>query len=115
VGADAKGVTVDDCKEQQRQYAGIGCQDEFDAWLECTTQSGYDCDGDTGCESPQNGYFVCQSQAVQRTGCVRLASQDAARCSDAAKPFAFGCTGAAPTQCLQVVTEGGGIWCCPQL
>jgi hypothetical protein len=110
-----KDVHVADCQQQQRHYAGIGCQDEFDAWLQCTTTPGYHCADDTGCEVSQNGYFACQSQAVQRTGCVRLGAQDTERCSDAAKPFAFSCLAAAPPQCVQVVTAGAGIWCCPQL
>jgi hypothetical protein len=115
VGAASKDANVQDCQQQERGLAGIGCQSAFDAWLSCTTKSGYDCKQDTGCEGPQNGYFSCQSQATLRTGCVRLAPQDATRCSDASKPYAFSCLGAAPASCVQVVTEGAGIWCCPQL
>jgi len=115
IGADSKDANVEDCKQQQRDYAGIGCQASFDAWLVCTSKPGYDCTHDSGCESQQNGYFICQSQAVQRTGCVRLGTQDTTRCTDAAKPYAFSCLAAAPNQCAQVVSEGAGIWCCPQL
>src|SRR3954468_9839735 len=89
IGAD-KDANVAGCKEQQRDYAGIGCQASFDAWLLCTSKPGYDCTQDSGCETQQNGYFICQSQAVQRTGCVRLGTQDTTRCTDAAKPYAFG-------------------------
>ena len=103
------------CKGDQQDYAGEGCQDEYDAWLQCTTGSGYHCQDDTGCETAQAGYSTCQSQAVQRTGCVRLGPQDATRCSDASKPYAFGCLGKAPAVCTQVVFEGAGIWCCPQI
>lgn len=115
VGADSRDANLEACREQRRGLAGIGCQAQYDAWLSCTTQPGYDCQQDTSCEGPQGGYFRCQSLATQSTGCVRLAAQDTERCSDAAKPYAFGCLAAAPTQCLQVVSEGGGIWCCPQL
>lgn len=108
-------VSVEICKSDERMYAGIGCQDEFDAWLQCTAGSGYRCAEDKGCEVPQAGYFMCQSQAVQRTGCVRLGAQDITRCSDSAKPYAFSCLASAPASCTQVVTEGAGIWCCPQL
>lgn len=114
-GADQKDASVQICKEDQHDFLGIGCQDEYDAWLECTIGSGYSCTNDTGCEGPQMGYFKCQSQAVQRTGCVRLGAQDTERCSDAAKPFAFSCVAAAPAACVQVVSAGAGIWCCPQL
>ena len=108
--------SVEICKGQQHDYTGQGCDDDYDAWLECTAGSGYDCAKDTGCESAQTGYFTCMSQAVQRTGCVRLGPQDTTRCSaDASKPFAFSCVNKAPTSCTQVVTEGAGIWCCPQI
>ena len=33
----------------------------------------------------------------------------------AAKPYAFSCLAAAPSTCVKVVSEGGGIWCCPEL
>jgi len=115
VGAASKDANVQDCQRQERGLAGIGCQAPFDAWLVCTTKSGYDCQQDRGCEAPQADYFTCQSLATQRTGCVRLAAQDTTRCSDASKPYAFSCLAAAPSQCVQVVTEGAGIWCCPQL
>lgn len=114
-GAENKDARVQSCKVNQRDYAGIGCQDEFDAWLQCTTGSGFSCQDDTGCEQPQSGYFLCRSQAAQRTGCSRLASQDPDRCSDPAKPFAFSCLTNAPASCVQVVTAGAGIWCCPQI
>ena len=110
-----KDASVDICKRDQREYAGIGCLNEYDAWLRCTTGSGYSCADDTGCEAVQSGYFGCQSRAAQRTGCVRLTAQDTTRCSDSAKPYAFSCLAAAPTTCVQAVTEGAGIWCCPQL
>jgi len=114
-GIDVETNTAD-CEAHERLYAGVGCQDAFDAWLLCTTKPGYDCDQDTGCESSQNGYFSCQSRAVQRTGCVRLGGeQDAMRCTDATKPYAFSCLSGAPASCTQVVTDGAGIWCCPQL
>lgn len=110
-----KDASVEICKADQRGYASIGCQDEYDAWLQCTAGVAYDCADDTGCEVPQAGYFRCQSQAVQRTGCARLSSQSTARCSDPARPHAFTCLASAPASCVQVVTEGAGIWCCPQL
>lgn len=103
------------CRDDERDYQGIGCSKQYDSWLQCTTQSGYDCAADTGCESSQNSYFGCQSQAVIRTGCVRLGSQDVGECKDPSKPYAFSCLATAPTQCTQVVTQGAGIWCCPQL
>ena len=106
---------VHSCQADQRDYQGIGCKSQYDSWLVCTTQSGYDCNADTGCEAPQNSYFGCQSQSVQRTGCVRLEAHDASKCTDASKPYAFGCVDKAPSQCTQVVFDGGGIWCCPQL
>ena len=112
---NAKDASVEICKGDQREYAGIGCQDEYDAWLQCTAGSAYHCADDMDCEVPQAGYFMCQSQAVQRTGCVRLSPQDTTRCSDSAEPYAFGCLARAPASCVQVVTEGAGIWCCPQL
>jgi len=112
---DSKDANVQACIADQRDYAGIGCRSQFDAWLACTTKPAYDCENDTGCETPQAGYFSCRSQATVRTGCVRLAAQDATRCTDTGKPYAFSCLGAAPAQCVQVVTEGAGIWCCPQL
>ncbi|MEO6601279.1 MAG: hypothetical protein ABIQ16_15485 [Polyangiaceae bacterium] len=116
IGADSKDANVQACKADQQDYAGIGCLTQFNSWLTCTaTNSAYDCELDTGCEASQGSYFGCQSQAVQRTGCVRLGSQDAMRCSDATKPYAFSCLSTAPTTCVQVVTEGAGIWCCPQL
>src|SRR4051812_10461089 len=110
-----KDVSVEICKGDEREFAGVGCQDEYDAWLRCTAGSGYRCADDRGCEAAQAGYFMCQSQAVQRTGCVRLGAQDTTRCSDSAKPYAFSCLASAPVSCAQVVTEGAGIWCCPQL
>jgi hypothetical protein len=113
--AASKDPNVQECVVQQRDFAGIGCESQFNAWLQCTTTPAYHCQDDTGCETTQGGYFTCQSQATQRTGCVRLASQDPTRCSDATKPYAFSCLGSAPTSCVQVVTEGAGIWCCPQL
>jgi hypothetical protein len=115
VGAASKAANVQDCLLQEREFAGIGCQPPFDAWLVCTTQPGYDCNADTGCETTQTAYFACQSQAVLRTGCVRLGAQDTTRCADAAKPYAFSCLGNAPASCTQVVSAGAGIWCCPQL
>ncbi len=115
IGADSKDANVADCQQQQQDYDGNGCRKQFDAWLTCTTKSSYDCTQDTGCETAQNGYFTCQSQAVQRTGCVRLGAQDTLRCTESAKPYAFSCLGAAPAACVQVVTEGAGIWCCPQI
>ncbi|MEO8906419.1 MAG: hypothetical protein ABI488_27560 [Polyangiaceae bacterium] len=87
----------------------------LDTWLVCTTKPGYDCQADTGCETTQNAYFACQSQATLKTGCVRLASHDTTECSAASKPYAFSCIQSAPTQCEQVVDGGAGIWCCPQL
>jgi hypothetical protein len=113
--AGSKDANVNSCLADQRDFAGIGCESQYDAWLVCTTKSGYNCQDDTGCETTQGAYFGCQSQATVRTGCVRLGSQDPTRCTDTSKPYAFSCTGAAPTQCVQVVTEGAGIWCCPQL
>jgi len=115
LGASSKDANVDDCQRQQQNFAGIGCLAQFNSWLSCTTKPPYDCMTDTGCERAQSSYFSCQSQAVQRTGCVRLGSQDTARCSDSAKPFAFSCLSSAPSSCVQVVTEGAGIWCCSQL
>lgn len=114
--ANDRDANVQDCLDQEKGYAGIGCADEFDAWLRCTTTPAYDCTQDTGCEFSQNAYFSCQSQAVQRTGCVRLgAAQDAQRCTDASKPYTFSCLSTAPSSCTQVVKDGAGIWCCPQL
>jgi len=111
-----KDASVATCVSAENEFAGIGCQAQYDAWLVCTTKPGYDCNLDTGCEATQGGYFSCQSQAVLRTGCVRLGVQDATRCSDKAKPYAFSCLNMkAPAVCTQVVTEGAGIWCCPQL
>lgn len=115
LGAASKDANVQDCMLQERELAGEGCQAQFDAWLVCTTKPGYDCEQDTGCETTQNAYFSCQSQAVQRTGCVRLGAQDTTRCADAAQPYAFSCLAGAPATCTQVVTGGAGIWCCPQL
>ena len=116
VGADSKSGNVEACHADQQDYAGNGCLTQFNSWLSCTaTNPAYDCETDTGCETSQGSYFTCQAQAVQRTGCVRLGSQDKTRCSDAAKPYAFSCLAAAPSTCVQVVTEGAGIWCCPQL
>jgi len=116
VGADSKAGNVAACQADQQDFAGIGCLTQFNSWLTCTaTNPAYDCEADTGCETSQNSYFTCQSQAVQRTGCVRLGSQDTARCSDAAKPYAFSCLTTAPSTCVQVVSGGAGIWCCPQL
>jgi hypothetical protein len=113
--ADSKEGNVRACMADQQDFAGIGCKSQYDAWLVCTTMSGYDCVNDTGCETTQGAYFSCQSQATARTGCVRLGSQDTARCTDNSKPYAFSCVGAAPSQCVQVVAGGAGIWCCPQL
>lgn len=113
--ASSKDANVQSCVTQQREFAGIGCVSQFDAWLQCTTTLSYDCQDDTGCETTQQAYFTCQSQATLRTGCVRLASQDPTRCSDATKPYAFSCLSSAPASCVQVVTEGAGIWCCPQI
>jgi hypothetical protein len=115
LGADSRAANVADCQQQQRDYDGNGCRQQFDAWLVCTTKPPYDCANDTGCETTQAGYFMCQSRAVQRTGCVRLGPQDVLRCSDPTKPYAFSCLSAAPASCVQVVTEGAGIWCCPQI
>ncbi len=116
IGADSKDANVQACQADQQDYAGIGCLTQFNSWLTCTaSNAAYDCETDTGCETSQASYFGCQSQAVQRTGCVRLGSQDKMRCSDASKPYAFSCLAAAPSTCVQVVTEGAGIWCCPQL
>ena len=117
VGADSKDANVEDCQAAQQNFAGIGCLAQFDSWLSCTaTNPRYDCTTDSGCETSQGSYFSCQSQAVQRTGCVRLGgNQDATRCSDSAKPYAFSCLSGAPASCVQVVSEGAGIWCCPQL
>ena len=115
LGPEDREANVEDCQAAEHQYAGIGCQDEFDSWVLCTTTPAYDCNQDTGCEATQGSYFSCQSAAVQRTGCVHLGTQDTARCSDASKPYAFSCLSSAPASCTQVVTEGAGIWCCPQL
>ncbi|HWZ89851.1 MAG TPA: hypothetical protein VNW92_13405, partial [Polyangiaceae bacterium] len=101
--ADSKEGNVRACMADQQDFAGIGCKSQYDAWLVCTTMSGYDCVNDTGCETTQGAYFSCQSQATARTGCVRLGSQDTARCTDNSKPYAFSCVGAAPSQCVQVV------------
>ena len=109
-----RAVSVGVCHDDQQGYRGIGCEDEYDAWLVCTTKSSYDCNADTGCESSQNGYFGCQSQAVLRTGCVRLTPHDA-ECSDASKPYAFSCLSSAPSSCAQISTAGAGLWCCPEL
>jgi hypothetical protein len=103
------------CQDAERDFQGIGCKSQYDSWLLCTTKPGYDCTTDTGCETSQGSYFTCESQSVVRTGCVRLSSSDAIECTDASKPYAFSCLSAAPTQCQQVVTQGAGIWCCPQL
>src|SRR5450432_524061 len=104
--ADSKDANVQSCILQQREFAGIGCVSQYDAWLRCTTTLAYHCQDDTGCETTQQGYFTCQSQATVRTGCVRLAPQDPTRCSDATKPYAFSCLSSAPSTCVQVVTEG---------
>ena len=92
---DSRQANVQACISDQREFAGIGCESQYDAWLVCTMTAGYDCSNDTGCEVTQGAYFSCQSQATARTGCVRLASQDAVRCSDDGKPYAFSCTAAA--------------------
>ena len=111
----SKDPNVQQCVVAQREFAGIGCESQYDAWLVCTTKPGYNCQDDTGCEASQAGYFSCQSQVTASTGCVRLASQDTSRCSDSSKPYAFSCLAAAPSPCVQVVAAGAGIWCCPQL
>jgi hypothetical protein len=112
--AGSKDANVEACIADQQDFAGIGCKSQYNAWLVCTTTSVYDCEEDTGCETTQDAYFSCQSQATASTGCVRLGSQDTL-CTDMSKPYAFSCISAAPTQCMQVVTQGAGIWCCPVL
>jgi hypothetical protein len=102
---------IEDCERMRNDYAPMGCLGALDAWIACTTTSGYDCKADTGCEQPRSGYFSCESQFVSQTGCTRLGSRDAELCSGQT-PYAFACLSMLPAGCVPA-SVGGSITCCP--
>jgi hypothetical protein len=105
------------CTQEQTLYAGEGCGATWQAQQSCLASAPLNCDtGEAaGCDAQHDALFACQSMFVARTGCVRLATQDSTRCSDPSKPYADGCTAAAPANCTVVVSTPTIIACCPAL
>jgi len=95
-----------DCTQGENLYAGEGCTAEWQKQQHCLASAPLNCDtGEAaGCDAEHDALFACQSMFVATTGCVRLASQDSIRCTDSSKPYADGCTGAAPASCTVVVS-----------
>jgi hypothetical protein len=112
-----QGIAI--CRDQRADFEAIGCAEEYDRYLGCSSGAEWDCErGPSGCDEAMNGYFACQSSFASRTGCSVLGANDA-RCDAApGTPNAFGCANSTPPwpECVPFPEQGGStasLYCCP--
>lgn len=103
-------VLINGCVDDYANYAPIGCESEFDAYVACMATEDSACSDADPCGEELDAVFGCNSAFAQRTGCSRTGTRDDG--CPAESPYAILCLEAAPEGCINTV---GYEYCCSDL